>query len=52
MVIPKGKVFAMGDNREVSLDSRYKEVGLVDEENIKGKVILRVFPFTDIGIFE
>lgn len=52
MVIPKGKVFAMGDNREVSLDSRYKEVGLVDEQNIKGKVILRVFPFSDIGIFE
>lgn len=52
LIIPKGKVFAMGDNREVSLDSRYTEVGLVDEDNIKGKVVVRLFPFTKIGIFE
>lgn len=51
MVIPKEK-YLRWETIEVSLDSRYKEVGLVDEENIKGKVILRVFPFTDIGIFE
>ncbi len=34
IVVPEGKLFAMGDNREKSLDSRYDEVGLVDEHAI------------------
>ncbi|MBO3444396.1 signal peptidase I [Clostridium sp. CCUG 7971] len=49
MVIPKGKVFAMGDNREKSLDSRYEDVGLVDKKDIMGKVMVRLFPFNKIG---
>lgn len=49
MIIPKNKVFAMGDNREESLDSRYEEVGLVDEKDIMGKVAVRLFPFNKIG---
>lgn len=35
IVIPEGKYFAMGDNRDASLDSRYW--GLVDESMIAGK---------------
>lgn len=49
MVIPENKVFVMGDNREESLDSRYDEVGLVDEEDIMGSIIIRLFPFNKIG---
>lgn len=49
MVIPEGEVFAMGDNREKSLDSRYQDVGLVDDKNIMGKVMIRLFPFNKIG---
>jgi len=49
MIIPEGKVFAMGDNREKSLDSRYEEVGLVNEKDIMGKVMIRLFPFNKIG---
>lgn len=49
MIIPEGKVFTMGDNREKSLDSRYEDVGLVDEKNIMGKVMVRLFPFNKIG---
>lgn len=49
MVIPKDKVFAMGDNREKSLDSRYEDVGLVDEKDIMGKIMIRLFPFNKIG---
>ena len=49
MVIPEGEVFAMGDNREKSLDSRYEEVGLVNEKDIMGKVMIRLFPFNKIG---
>lgn len=35
--VPPGKYFVMGDNRDVSLDSRVNEFGLVDMRSIKGK---------------
>lgn len=52
LVVPEGKVFAMGDNREKSLDSRYDEVGLVDEHTILGKVLVRLYPFSKIGTID
>ncbi len=39
IVVPEGTVFLMGDNREVSLDSRYMRVGCIPYFNIIGKVI-------------
>lgn len=43
-VIPEGKVFVMGDNRTVSLDSRYHEVDLIDVDSIIGKAQLVIIP--------
>lgn len=48
-VIPEGKVFVMGDNRRVSLDSRRTEIGLIDVENVIGKAQFVAFPFNDFG---
>lgn len=44
--VPEGKVFAMGDNRNHSTDSRAYLVSFVDEDAILGKAIMRLSPFT------
>lgn len=42
--------FVMGDNRAVSFDSRFDEIGPVKKEKIAGKALLRIWPFKDFGI--
>lgn len=47
--VGKGQLFVMGDNRNHSLDSRSSAIGLVDENEVIGKVLFRFFPFNKIG---
>lgn len=47
-VIPEGKVFVMGDNRYISLDSRVADLGLVSVDEVIGKAQFIFFPFDRI----
>ncbi len=49
-VIPKGYCFVMGDNRNHSLDSRFKDLGLVPNDRVVGNAKVIVYPFDRFGV--
>ena len=52
LTVEENCVFVMGDNRNNSLDSRYSEIGQINERRIVGRVLFRILPFDRIGKVE
>ena len=49
--VPQEQYFVLGDMRESSIDSRNTLVGCVENDQIIGKIVFRIWPLKDMKFF-
>lgn len=49
--VPEDRIFVMGDDRVVSVDSRSEAVGCVADEQIIGRIAVRIWPMDRFSTF-
>lgn len=49
-VLGDEEYFVIGDNREVSIDSRSPQIGAIKEDSIKGRLFIRIKPVTKFWV--
>ncbi len=47
--VPESSYFLVGDQREISVDSRNTAVGCIQQDQIEGKIVFCVWPLKDFG---
>ncbi len=47
--VPERALFVLGDNRATSVDSRNALIGCIDADEVVGKIVFRVWPFSGFG---
>lgn len=52
LTVPEHFYFVMGDNRANSVDSRYSVLGMVSEQDINGRIFLRLWPMRRPQVFD
>ena len=50
--IPDKEIFVMGDHRKTSVDSRSRDVGCIPEEEIVGRIFLRIWPLKEMTLID
>ena len=49
--VPQEQYFVLGDMRESSIDSRNTLVGCVEDDQVIGKIIIRIWPIKTLRVF-
>ncbi|NMA96057.1 MAG: signal peptidase I [Clostridiales bacterium] len=51
-IVPKDTIFVLGDNRNLSRDSRDPSIGFIPLKNIVGKAKIRIWPLGSFKVFQ
>ena len=49
-LVPEEKYFLMGDHRQTSIDSRSSVIGCVSNEQIVGKLFIKIWPLKELSL--